>query len=424
MESELGRAGVLLAQRRWDLAERELRGVLALEPHHAHAHALLSLCLTELDRATEATAEAEEAIRHEPDLAVAHHALAAALERRHHLVEAERAIEAAIRLDPTDASACALLGQIHAKARRWTEALAAADRGLELDPEDQGCANVRALALTQLGRRGDAAAALGDSLSRDPENAFTHANSGWACLHRNDIEGARRHFLEALRLAPDLDWARDGLLHTLKASSRVYRVLLRYFLWTSRLGRQRAWQLLIGLWIVPRVLRALAAQVPVLEPVVLPLMALYVLFAFLTWTGDHVFNVLLFFHPVGRAVLKPRERAGAVAVTACLVGGLGASGVGLARGWGTLSLAGLLLTLYVIPLSTAFRADGARERRTAFIVAGTLAVTMLVSTLLMVLAAPSTPGSQVAGILFAVYVLGVAASSWIANYAAIHGVRE
>ena len=89
-----------------------------------------------------------------------------------------------------------------------------------------------------------------------------------------------------------------------------------------------------------------------------------------------------------------------------------------------LSLAGLLLTLYVIPLSTAFRADGARERRTAFIVAGTLAVTMLVSTLLMVLAAPSTPGSQVAGILFAVYVLGVAASSWIANYAAIHGVRE
>ncbi len=58
---------------------------------------------------------------------------------------------------------------------------------------------------------------LGSALANDPENALTHANQGWALLHRGDHERALEHFREALRIDPELEWARG------RASSRRSR---------------------------------------------------------------------------------------------------------------------------------------------------------------------------------------------------------
>ncbi len=51
-------------------------------------------------------------------------------------------------------------------------------------PEHAGCLNLRAMALVQLGRKDEASRTLGSALADDPENALTHANQGWALLHR------------------------------------------------------------------------------------------------------------------------------------------------------------------------------------------------------------------------------------------------
>ena len=57
-----GRIQLLLAQRRYDMAERDLRSLLAEEPRDAIALALLALCLLhDRERMVEATATASDA---------------------------------------------------------------------------------------------------------------------------------------------------------------------------------------------------------------------------------------------------------------------------------------------------------------------------------------------------------------------------
>ena len=65
--STLDRALLLLQQRRFDLAEQELRQVLATDPSYFPAHAWLSLTLLEMKRYAEAETEAEQAIHLAPD---------------------------------------------------------------------------------------------------------------------------------------------------------------------------------------------------------------------------------------------------------------------------------------------------------------------------------------------------------------------
>ena len=45
---------------------------------------------------------------------------------------------------------------------------------------------------------------------------------------------AMEHFREALRLEPDMEWARLGVVETLKAKRVLYRPVLWYFLWISK----------------------------------------------------------------------------------------------------------------------------------------------------------------------------------------------
>ena len=92
------------------------------------------------------------------------------------------------------------------------------------------------MALTHLGRRGEAGTAIDTALARDPKNALTHANRGWTLLHGGDHARALEHFREALRLDPELAWARRGIVETLSARGPVIRLLLRYFLWMQRIA--------------------------------------------------------------------------------------------------------------------------------------------------------------------------------------------
>ena len=102
------------------------------------------------------------------------------------------------------------------------------------------------MALVQLGRKDEADHTLGSALANDPENALTHANQGWAFLHRGDHERALEHFREALRIDPELDWARIGIVEALKARYLIYRFMLRFFLWMSRKGTAARWVILLG----------------------------------------------------------------------------------------------------------------------------------------------------------------------------------
>ena len=293
MNVHLDRARVLLDQGRYDLGERELRQALVVEPDDAHAQALLALCLSHLERYHEATEAAQEAIRLAPDLAFAHHVLASVLSDRQRPDEARDAVEEAIRLEPWQPGHYSLLAGVLGQQGRWDDALATAERGLALDPEHLCCLNMRAMALVQRGRRDEAAATIAEALGQAPDNAFTHANEGWACLHRTDSKQALTHLREALRLDPTLDWARAGMVEALKARYPVYGLMLRYFLWMNRLDPRVRWGVLLGGWFLARFLG--------------PLIVVYWLFVYLTWTADPLFNLLLRLHPDGRHALSREQ---------------------------------------------------------------------------------------------------------------------
>lgn len=307
MSTHFERARLLYDQGRLDMAEAELRLALVSDPNESLYHSFLAMCLSDQEKFKEATEEARQGVHLAPDSHYSHFVMAYVLFDRNRLEEARSAMMEALRLRPDEAMYWSLLANLEARCDRWRQSLEAAERGLQVDAEHVGCANARAMALVHLGRKDEAGATIDAALSRDPENAFTHANMGWALLHRGRHEQAMEHFRESLRLDPDMEPARAGIVEAMKARNLVYRWLLKYFLWMSRLSDRAQWGVIIGLYFVIRVLRAIAKSNPELQPFLLPLLVVYAAFMLMTWIGEPLFNLLLRFNRFGRLALSPDQ---------------------------------------------------------------------------------------------------------------------
>jgi tetratricopeptide (TPR) repeat protein len=218
------RALVLLGQGRAELAERELRQALAVEPGDARAHAYLARCLVEQERNEEAQRSAESAVRLDPESAFAHCTLADVLWERGRAAEAIEEVMEAIGLDPFKPDYRAKLAEISFFGlNRPLDSLAAAEAGLALDPEHVWCGHLRAFALLELRRPAEAAVAAGAILRRAADDPMAHAIRGWALLDTKDRTGAEEHFRTALRLDPGSRWAQEGLRSSLRARYAGYR---------------------------------------------------------------------------------------------------------------------------------------------------------------------------------------------------------
>jgi tetratricopeptide (TPR) repeat protein len=321
-DSYLLRARVLMSQNRMELAEEQLRMVLASESSHSEAHAMLALCLVEREAWDAANEEAQQAIFHGPEEPMAHYSFARVLLKRNRLREAREAINEALRLSPWNADYFATLGAIEAAGDKWEEVLKAAQQGLEAEPEHEACENLRAAALTTLGRRSEAGLTIQESLRRNPENAFTHANEGWRLLHVRQPEQAMVHFREALRLDPNMEWARRGIVEAMKARFFIYRMMLGFFLWIGRFPPGTRLLLLIGMPIAQSVLQTTVASVPALEFLAFPMMLTYLLFVWMTWTSSALFNLVLMLNPFGRLALNREEKVQAIATGSCVAAAL------------------------------------------------------------------------------------------------------
>ncbi len=408
MSAHLGRAQILLEQSRFELAEKELRIELADDPDHPLAHALLALCLARAKNFKEAMSEAKLAIHLGPDLAFGHYVLASVLDDQECYNEAEDAVQEALRLDPEDPDYFAMLSQIKLNQRRWPEALEAAERGLQLDSEHVSCTNLRAIALVKLNRKEEAGATIATALAREPENAISHANQGWTLLQRNESEKAMEHFREALRLNPELDWAREGIVEALKARHFIYRIMLGYFFWMSRLSSRAQWGVVIGGYFGYRILLSFAENNPAAAPFIWPVLILYIIFAVLTWIARPLFNLLLRLHPFGRLALSREQVIASNWVGGCLAFALLNLVIWLLTKHPTALTAAITGGAMVIPIAGSFYASGKRRRtlmRYTLVLAG-LAIALLTLALFDIALASS---------LFWIFLLGIFAFQWVAN---------
>lgn len=356
MNPRIARAQMLLSQRRVDLAEKELGQALADEPNHPLAHALMALCLSESDQYDRATHHAQQAIAAAPDVAFPHYSMAIVCARRNQLKEAAEAVRAAIDLEPLNPEYHELLGKIHASRHEWSDALACAKEALACDAEHVDARNLKTLALRNLGQGDAAQAEMLETLAEDPDNAWTHANLGWQYLEKNDSKQAMHHFREALRLDPELDWARAGVVETLKSRNLIYRLFFRYFLMMGRLTQAGQWKIVLGLWLLYVVLNRVAINVPALAPWITPLLIGYILFVLGTWLAGPLADLALRLHPFGKLALSKKERRASNWIGGCLLAAV-VSGVTVAATQitGFLYLTGFFL-LMLLPLGATLKA--------------------------------------------------------------------
>ena len=413
--SQSHQRGILLFQQgRYELADREFRRDLARAPDDPLSHAFLSLCLGRSDRLDEALREADEAVRCGPDLAFCHYVRGCALQGKGRLSEAEAAARESIRLDPEDADHPALLAAIAMERRDWKGALAAADRGLALDAEHATCLNLRAMALVQLGRKDEASRTLGSALADDPENALTHANQGWALLHRGDHGQALEHFREALRIDPDMEWARAGIVESLKARFLIYRLMLGFFLWMGRQSSVAQWAVILGFVFGRQLLAGVAKSTPALAPFITPILVLSFAFLLMTWTSSPLFNITLRFNRFGRLALSREQKIQSNWIGACFFLAAALFAIYLASGNDLAFLGMAYFGFLLFPMAVTFQLPTGRPRLLA--AAYTSAVALVGATALgWLVFGPEVPlrGAVTSVSLFQLFFWGSVLSTWL-----------
>lgn len=365
MSTHLARAEMFLQQSRPAEAERESALAIAQEPQNPFAHALLALCRVDLRRAGDALEPARAAVGLAPDYAYFHYVHAYVLHHLDREAEALAGTDEALRLSPQEADTLTLRASIKLAQRDWPGALAEAEAALAVNAEHVQAANLRAMALVRLGRKAEAAETVNFALERAPEHAFSHANQGWTCLHRNDPRRAQEFFREALRLDPELEFARQGMLEALKARNPVYRAILAYYLWIGRQSRRVQWAFVIGSLVALRFVRTAVDAAPWAGWVLWPLVIGFYVFIYLSWTAGPMFNLLLRLDRFGRLVLSRDERVGSNwfgGSLALVLGGLG----WWAAGGGELAM---LLTIMAAVLSVCVSATWVRTGRSRRILA-------------------------------------------------------
>lgn len=260
--------------------------------------------------------------------------------------------DSAIALDPENpyswnSKSLALCG-LH----RWNEAEQSARQALVLDPDDATASNLLAHTLRLQQKLNESEAESRRRLARDPENAFSFANSGWASLQRGQIGEAENFFKEALRLDPEMSYAKNGLKESFRARSAFYRLFLRWVFFIQQFSQKNRIAIIIGLLIGFKILKGLAAAVHPL--LVIPVVIIYYAFLFGTWISNGLANFLILKDPVARMSLDRGEKLEGIAVGTLFLGGLLIFIGGMTANLIPVAIAGGSMMVATIPVTLIF----------------------------------------------------------------------
>jgi tetratricopeptide (TPR) repeat protein len=410
------RAELLYDQGRYEMAQQELEQVLASDPDDVMAHALMALCFVEQKAYQKAGEEADRAIHLGPDDPFTHYVKARICLERNRSKEAFESIRQAIAFNPYAAEFHALLSAAHYGQSQWKEALVAAEKGLELEADHIQAANLRAMSLVKLGRREEAGETLDATLAKNPENSYSHTAYGWTHMEESKPQEALEHFREALRLDPENEAARSGIVEALKARNPIYSLFLKYVLAMAKLPAKVQLGIVIGAVLLMNFLGGLERRNPEWGPWILPIQMTYLGFVLITWTAIPFFNLLLRFNPIGRTALTEGQTR-----EANFIGGLViVCGLCLAAylvvGGPYLYFA-LICMLLVFPTASFFKCSSGWPRTVMLVASGVLcAMAIAIVTCLFKShysePLPSGDWARMGDFLLGKFVLGAILSSW------------
>ncbi|QDV08138.1 outer membrane protein PgaA [Planctomycetes bacterium Poly30] len=359
MSDAITRARLLMGSGRMQEALEPLGRALAENPSDAEAHALRALALADLEEFPEALESAQRASGEDPDWAFPHHVTAQVLLRWGKKRPALAAAEEAVAIDPENENHHAMVAACHASLSQWREGLAAAERGLALSAEHAQCTNLRALCLRQLGDVDEATSALRASLAEDPDNAWTHQNLGFASLANGRYDDAIASFRESLRLDPTDEESRVGLATALKGRVPLYRPIIAWQLFCSKLSSRFGIGLVFGLMILVNVVRRSLGPDSTVGTLVI---IAYASLVWMSWAAGALFDVLLFARGDLRPILTGREKAASLGVITCLVLALAALAARITLGLPGMEWSAGVFAFAAIPMAAWAELDNAKAR--------------------------------------------------------------
>ncbi|GAO29651.1 tetratricopeptide repeat protein [Geofilum rubicundum] len=307
-DNRLVKVEIFIQQNRFLEAEKVLSDLLSENPNDTQYLSLLAEVNLQQGKLDNAHVIINSAIGLSPDAPHLFYIKSRIAIQQGTLGEAEKFIHQAIDLDPYDADYFALLASIQLGRKRFNEALETANRALEIEAEHLLALNTRSTALNKLKRSEESFDTIEGALREDPNNAYTHANYGWGLLEKGDHKKSLEHFKEALKKDPTFEYAQAGMLEALKAANPVYRLFLKYAFWMSNLTSRYQWGVIIGFYIVIRVLNAVARNNEGLQPYLTPVIIGLALIAFSTWVIAPISNLFLRFNKYGQLLLDKKEK--------------------------------------------------------------------------------------------------------------------
>ena len=370
------RIEILIEQRRFDLAEIDLKAILARDPQNYKAlYLYTSLAISANSK--EAKRRLEAFMGTFPDDSLAYYLKAQHELQRDEIKDAYGSIKKALSFEPDDADFWALNSLIELDLNKPQEALESAEKALEFEAELTMGLNARSLALQRLGRTLEAAESSAKALSLNPESSYSHYNQGMQDLENRKYQKAMQHFSEALRIDPNDAESREGLLMCIKANNVFFRAYLRYQFWISSLSDRNRWFVIIGFYFAFRFVRKASLEQPHLDFIFYPLLAVMGLFALSTWLIDSISNSLMLLHPYGKYLVKKEDRISALAVMGTLLAGLSLIAVAVISKNGDLFIPAIILfaiSLISSNISNQTKGNGLRNLSYAMIALGFLAI--------------------------------------------------
>lgn len=412
--SELAHGLLLQEQGRLEAAEACFYGVLASDPDNDFVHSRLALCqMRQEGKRKAALASIETAIRIRADEPFYHALRSLILSELHRGKEALEAVDRAIALAPDDAFALGAKAAAWCSLERWAEAEEWSRRALAVDPDDALAANLLAQTLRLQGKSQLGADAAARLLEADPEDSLAHVNAGWSCLQRGDRVQAETHFREALRLDPESDAAREGLIESFRARSVFYRAYLSYCFFMQRFTAGRQWVIIVGMLVAYNVLRR---TLQTIHPAYAAIFALLWLALVLwVWLAPGIGNFLILLDRSARLALKKGEARQGLAVGGGLALGLVCGVTGFFTGYLPVLLGGAGLVASTVPAALTFD----NESRAGRWVFGSIAGYIYLATLAVVgiegLRFPEKGISAVTVLLGGGVLLGAIACTWLGN---------
>ena len=384
---------------------------LSQYPESGVMHALKASLLLDAGRPVDADQSVRLALQHSEDedprfaqIVAANVALA--------LREPDRVLQYAgdlLQYDPADEVAIMLEARALALLGKWEDAKHRAEYVLAGDPDHEEAVQLRIAAIESM--RGGKAKLSEDEwaafAAKFPHNAVARTGRAWALLQRGKSRDAEAEFRDALALDPTADWARDGLLITLKARYPGYGLLLRFFDWIQSFSPNTQTMIVFGGIFGFRILRNVARENPAMGVVIYPLLAIYIAFVVASWLADPLLNLLLLTKAEGRALVKGDERRAALLVGAVLGTAMLAALAGWAFSVENLMLSGFVLGLASFSIAAAYQCAEGKYRTRMQLWAGTVVVLAFIGA-----TAPGDLGSAVIGLGVLVAVIGTWVGRW------------